>query len=112
MDRIVSRFPGQPLELTRCLRVAIGLATAVGQVHRHGLIHKDIKPANLLVDAAGNVRLTGFGMASRLPHERQHPAPPETMAGTLAHLAPEQTGRMNRSVDARSDLYSLGVTLY
>jgi PAS domain S-box-containing protein len=108
----LDRALGRPLELTRFLRLAINLATAVGQVHRHGLIHKDIKPANLLVDAAGNVRLTGFGMASRLPHERQHPAPPETIAGTFAYMAPEQTGRMNRSVDARSDLYSLGVTLY
>jgi PAS domain S-box-containing protein len=108
LDRALSR----PLELTRFLRLAVNLATAVGQVHRHGLIHKDIKPANLLVDAAGNVRLTGFGMASRLPHERQHPAPPETIAGSFAYMAPEQTGRMNRSVDARSDLYSLGVTLY
>jgi len=108
----LDRALGRPLELTRFLRLAINLATAVGQVHRHGLIHKDIKPANVLVDAAGNVRLTGFGMASRLPHERQHPAPPETIAGTFAYMAPEQTGRMNRSVDARSDLYSLGVTLY
>src|SRR3981189_444134 len=108
LDLILSR----PLELTRFLRLAINLATALGQVHRHGLIHKDIKPANLLVDAAGNVPLTGFGMASRLPHERQHPAPPETIAGTFAYMAPEQTGRMNRSVDAPRDPYSLGVTLY
>ncbi|HEY8017672.1 MAG TPA: AAA family ATPase, partial [Dongiaceae bacterium] len=77
-----------------------------------GLIHKDVKPANLLVDAAGNVRLTGFGIASRLPRERQAPAPLEVIAGTFAYMAPEQTGRMNRSIDARSDLYSLGVTLY
>ncbi|MDB5408700.1 MAG: protein kinase [Rhodospirillales bacterium] len=103
---------GRPLELARFLQVAIGLAIALGQVHRHGLIHKDIKPANLLVDAAGNVRLTGFGIASRLPRERQAPAPPEVIAGTFAYMAPEQTGRMNRSIDARSDLYSLGVTLY
>jgi PAS domain S-box-containing protein len=108
----LDRALGRPLELTRFLRLAINLTTAVGQVHRHGLIHKDIKPANLLVDAGGNVRLTGFGIASRLPYERQHPAPPETIAGTFAYMAPEQTGRMNRSVDARSDLYSLGVTLY
>jgi hypothetical protein len=77
------------------------------------LIHKDIKPANILVDAAsGGVWLTGFGIASRLPREHQLPAPPEVIAGTLAYIAPEQTGRMNRSVDSRSDLYALGVTFY
>jgi serine/threonine protein kinase len=65
----------QPLEPTRSFRVAIGLATAVGHVHRHGLIHKDIKPANVLVDDGGNVRPSGFGIASRLPHECQAPAP-------------------------------------
>src|SRR5229473_1253909 len=108
LDLVLSR----PLELTRFLRLAISLATALGQVHRHGLIHKDIKPANVLVDAAGNVRLTGFGIASRLTREHQAPAPPEIIAGTLAYMAPEQTGRMNRSIDSRSDLYSLGVTLY
>src|SRR6202011_6081603 len=60
----------------------------------------------------GEVQLTGFDIASRLPRERQLPAPPESIAGTLAYMAPEQTGRMNRSIDARSDLYALGVTLY
>ena len=58
------------------------------------------------------MRLTGFGVASRLSRERQAPEPPEVIAGTLAYMAPEQTGRMNRSVDARSDLYAIGVTLY
>ena len=76
-------------------------------------IHKDIKPANILVNGAdGEVRLTGFGIASRLPRERQSPEPPEVIAGTLAYMAPEQTGRMNRSIDSRSDLYALGVTFY
>ncbi|HLZ66995.1 MAG TPA: AAA family ATPase [Aliidongia sp.] len=113
LTRILDRNQGQPLELTRCLRIAIGLATAVGQVHRAGLIHKDIKPGNVLVDvASGGVWLTGFRIASRLPREHQPPAPPEMIAGTLAYMAPEQTGRMNRSVDSRSDLYALGVTLY
>ena len=60
----------------------------------------------------GHAWLTGFGIASRLPRERQAPAPPEVIAGTLAYMAPEQTGRMNRSIDFRSDLYALGVTLY
>ena len=61
---------------------------------------------------SGHVWLTGFGIASRQPRERQSPAPPEIIAGTLAYMSPEQTGRMNRSMDARSDLYSLGVTFY
>src|SRR5262249_48929193 len=76
-------------------------------------IHKDVKPANVLVHAAsGRVWLTGFGIASELPRERQTPEPPQVIVGTLAYMAPEQTGRMNRSIDSRSDLYSLGVTLY
>src|SRR5882757_8635238 len=112
LDRVLERNHGQPLDLTRFLCIAIGLAKALGHVHRKGLIHKDIKPANVLVDEAGDVWLTGFGIASQLPHEHQAPAPPEIIAGTLAYMAPEQTGRMNRSVDTRSDLYSLGVTLY
>src|ERR1700751_354168 len=112
LDRILERDQGQPLDLTCFLRIAIGLATALGQVHRHGLIHKDIKPANVLVDDDENVWLTGFGIASQLPHERQATAPPEMIAGTPAYIAPEQTGRMNRSIDTRSDLYSLGLTLY
>jgi serine/threonine protein kinase len=110
LDLVLQR--GQLLDLTCVLRIAIGLATALGQVHRRGLIHKDLKPGNVLVDDAGKVWLTGFAIASRLPHERQAPAPPEIIAGTLAYMAPEQTGRMNRSIDTRTDLYSLGVTLY
>jgi PAS domain S-box-containing protein len=104
---------GQPMETGRFLRFATGLSTALRQLHERGLIHKDIKPANVLVNSAtGEVWLTGFGIASRLPRERQSPEPPELIAGTLAYMAPEQTGRMNRSIDSRSDLYSLGVTLY
>ncbi len=113
LDRILHRCQGQPLELSRFLRIAIGLTAALGQVHRHGLIHKDIKPANILVDEeSGGFWLTGFGIASRLPRERQAPETPEVIAGTLAYMAPEQTGRMNRSIDSRSDLYALGVTFY
>jgi PAS domain S-box-containing protein len=109
----LDRLLGRPLEVSHFLRIAIPLAVALRQVHERGLIHKDIKPANILADAAsGGVWLTGFGIASRLPRERQALAPPEVIAGTLAYMAPEQTGRMNRSIDSRSDLYALGVTFY
>jgi serine/threonine protein kinase len=109
LDLVLERDQGRPLALTRVLHIAVGLAAALGQVHRRGLIHKDIKPANVLVDDADNVWLTGFGIASRLPHERQSPVPIEIIAGTLAYMVPEQTGRMNRSIDTRSDLYSLAI---
>src|SRR4051812_39342627 len=109
----LDRLLGRPLDVSHFLRIAIPLAGALRHVHERGLIHKDIKPANILVESASSgVWLTGFGIASRLPRERQAPAPPEVIAGTLAYMAPEQTGRMNRSIDSRSDLYSLGVTFY
>src|SRR5262252_7393237 len=109
----LDRLLGAPMEVGRFLRLAIGTTVAVGKLHQRGLVHKDIKPANILVnDATGEVRLTGFGIASRLLRERQSPHPLETIAGTLAYMAPEQTGRMNRSIDSRSDLYAAGVTFY
>ncbi len=109
----LERLLGAPMEVGCFLRLAIAIVTALGKVHQRGLIHKDIKPGNILVDCAdGKVRLTGFGIASRLPRERQAPEPPEFIAGSLAYMAPEQTGRMNRSIDSRSDFYALGITLY
>jgi PAS domain S-box-containing protein len=112
LDHVLKLGADQPLDLARLLTLAINLAAALGQAHRRGLIHKDVKPENVLVDDVGHVWLAGFGIASRLLRERQSPAPPEIIAGTLAYMSPEQTGRMNRSIDTRSDLYSLGVTLY
>jgi serine/threonine protein kinase len=109
----LERLLGAPLDTDHFLRLAIDITVALGKLHRRGLLHKDIKPANILVNCAdGLVRLTGFGIASRVPRERQTPEPPETIAGTLAYMAPEQTGRMNRSIDSRSDLYAVGVTFY
>jgi len=109
----LDRFLPGPMEMTRFLRFAVGIATALGGFHEKELIHKDVKPANVFVNpATGQARLMGFGIASRLPRERQAPEPPEFIAGTLAYMAPEQTGRMNRSIDSRSDLYALGVTFY
>jgi PAS domain S-box-containing protein len=107
------RLLGSPMEPARFLRLAEALTAALRGLHERGLIHKDINPANVLVnDETCQVWLTGFGLASRLPRERQAPSPPEFIAGTLPYMAPEQTGRMNRSIDSRSDLYSLGITFY
>jgi PAS domain S-box-containing protein len=109
----LNRLIGPPMEVGRFLRLAVALSAALGRLHERGLVHRDIKPSNVLINpATGQVWLTSFGIASRLLRERQSPDPPEFIAGTLAYMAPEQTGRMNRSIDSRSDLYSLGVTLY
>jgi PAS domain S-box-containing protein len=102
-----------PMEIKPFLRLAIVLADAIGQLHKRDLIHKNVKPSNILVSSdRERVWLTGFGLASRLARERQPLEAPEFIAGTLAYMAPEQAGRMNRSIDSRSDLYALGVTLY
>ncbi|MDB6043617.1 MAG: histidine kinase, partial [Gammaproteobacteria bacterium] len=109
----LDRLLGGPLDVSEFLRITIPLAGALRRVHERGLVHKDIKPGNILLDVvSGGVWLTGFGIASRLPRERQNAEAPEVIAGTLAYMAPEQTGRMNRSIDSRSDLYALGITFY
>src|SRR5580693_555454 len=77
----------QPVDPARFLRLAIGLAGALGHSHKRGLIHKDIRPGNVFADDAGHVWLTGFGIASRLPRERQAIRPPEIIAGTLAYIS-------------------------
>jgi PAS domain S-box-containing protein len=106
-------IPSGAMEIEEFLRFASSVTAAVGHVHSHGLVHKDIKPANMLANVARDqVWLLGFGIASRLRRERQLPNPPEVVAGTLAYMAPEQTGRVNRSIDSRSDLYALGITFY
>ncbi len=105
---VLSALVGRPWELKEFLRVAIGIAEALRQLHVKGVVHKDIKPAHILVEpGTGQAWLTGFGIASRILPEQ-----PETIAGTPAYMAPEQTGRMNGSVDSRSDLYAFGMTLY
>ena len=111
--QLLAQLLGRPLDVAQFLNVAIPLTVALRGAHEAGLVHKDIKPENVLLDwARGRAWLIGFGFASRLPSERQLPEPVEIIAGTLAYMAPEQTGRMNRPVDSRSDLYALGVTFY
>ena len=106
-----------PLDLDPFFKIAAGVTEALAALHRQGVVHKDIKPENIFLsggpDGTVQVKLTGFGVASMRSREHQEaPDPPEETAGTLAYMAPEQTGRMNRSVDSRSDLYALGIAFY
>jgi PAS domain S-box-containing protein len=102
-----------PLPLDSVFTIGMQLAAVLAELHRRGLIHKDVNPTNVLVDPAlTRVTLTDFGIASRTTSERQSPSQPHLLEGTIAYMSPEQTGRMNRDVDYRTDFYSLGVTLY
>ena len=102
---------GRPLGLEAALHVGVEVARALAGIHRAPVIHKDIKPQNILVDPeTGRVKLIDFGIATRLRRSASARRAPR-LEGTLAYMSPEQTGRMNRVVDYRTDLYSLGVTL-
>ncbi|MEM9004770.1 MAG: serine/threonine-protein kinase PknK, partial [Cyanobacteria bacterium P01_F01_bin.86] len=101
------------LTLADVLAIALQLADILHALHQHRIIHKDIKPANILIHPESKrVHLIDFSLASLLPKETQVIQSPNTLEGTLAYLAPEQTGRMNRGIDYRADFYGLGVTLY
>ncbi|MBD2578035.1 ATP-binding sensor histidine kinase [Oscillatoria sp. FACHB-1406] len=102
-----------PLDISATLNVGIQLAEILHQLHAHRIIHKDIKPANLLIHSdSQHLQLIDFSIASLLPKETQKIQNPNVLEGTLAYLSPEQTGRMNRVIDYRTDFYSVGVTLY
>ena len=102
-----------PLDLSQVLAIAIQLAAILHDLHQHRVIHKDIKPANILIHPdSKQIKLIDFSIASLLPKETQAVQSPNSLEGTLAYLAPEQTGRMNRAIDYRTDFYALGVSLY
>jgi predicted ATPase/signal transduction histidine kinase/tRNA A-37 threonylcarbamoyl transferase component Bud32 len=103
---------GQPLDLRRALALSLTLARTLEELHLRSIVHKDIKPHNILVDPSGAAKLIDFGIAMRLVQETPRAASPDTLEGTLTYMSPEQSGRMNRAVDRRTDLYSLGVTMY
>lgn len=101
------------VSLEECLIIALQLASILEVLYSNRVIHKDVKPANILIHPqTKQVKLIDFGIASLLPKETQEIKSPNILEGTLAYISPEQTGRMNRAVDYRSDFYSLGVTLY
>ncbi|MHC5822039.1 MAG: ATP-binding protein, partial [Nostoc sp.] len=99
--------------ITGFLQIAIALCNTLDILYRDRVIHKDIKPANILINPeTKQVKLIDFSIASLLPRETQEIQNANCLEGTLAYLSPEQTGRMNRGIDYRSDFYSLGVTFY
>ncbi|WP_228059206.1 ATP-binding sensor histidine kinase [Nostoc sp. LEGE 06077] len=101
------------LTLLDTLAIALQLAEILHELYQHRVIHKDIKPANILIHPESQqVKLIDFSIASLLPKENEEIKHPNVLEGTLAYIAPEQTGRMNRGVDYRTDFYSLGVTLF
>jgi PAS domain S-box-containing protein len=118
---ILEDFGGRPLDhlldgpmpLERFFPLALRMTAALAELHRHHIIHKDIKPQNVLYNPdTDEVKITDFGIASRATLEAQNLTHAGLIEGTLAYMAPEQTGRMNRWIDERTDLYSLGVTFY
>jgi predicted ATPase/class 3 adenylate cyclase len=106
-------FAGGKRPLGTFLDVAIKMVGALRQVHDAGIVHKDVNPGNVLVNLeTGTVKLIDFGISSRVELHAHHLGNPARLEGTLAYISPEQTGRMNRVVDYRTDFYSLGVTFY
>lgn len=108
----LARLTGAPLPVPRFLRIAIQVAGAIAEIHGAGVVHGDIKPENILVGAGDVVKVTDFGLASLLPRDHAAAWGSQLIAGSLPYMSPEQTGRTNRAVDHRTDLYSLGVVLY
>ncbi|MEJ2622251.1 MAG: AAA family ATPase [Candidatus Thiodiazotropha sp.] len=101
------------LSLEHSLNLAMGLAETLAQLHQQRIVHKAINPDHIIINvASGEFRLIGFGFADELPQSEVAMQPPGAIEGDLTYISPEQTGRMNRRVDYRTDFYSLGITLY
>ena len=119
---VMEDFPSETLalfiaeeetDLLKCLDIAIHLADAIGEVHHEHIIHKDVKPQNILINPlTKTLKIIDFDIATFLSRELQEVVNPEQIEGSLPYISPEQTGRMNLPIDYRSDIYSLGVTLY
>ncbi len=103
----------EPLTLREFLSIGIQIVENLGKIHAAKVIHKDINPANIVFNTTtGQLKIIDFGIATILQQENPSLKSPNLLEGTLAYISPEQTGRMNRSLDYRTDLYSLGVTFY
>ncbi|MEG4866838.1 MULTISPECIES: trifunctional serine/threonine-protein kinase/ATP-binding protein/sensor histidine kinase [unclassified Microcoleus] len=103
----------EKLDLKQFLNIAIQIAGILAKLHQNQVIHKDIKPQNIIINPqTRQIKIIDFSIATSLEKETQSPMNPNYIEGTLAYMSPEQTGRMNRTLDYRSDFYSLGVTFY
>lgn len=106
-------FQGHALPLEKFFELACPIVEILGQIHSRNVIHKDINPGNILLNpTTGQIRIIDFGISTQLSRENPTLKNPQVLEGTLAYISPEQTGRMNRSLDYRTDFYSLGVTFY
>jgi PAS domain S-box-containing protein len=103
----------RPFSLPEFLQLAIQIADALGKVHQNKVIHKDINPSNIVLNPqTRQLKIIDFGLSTLLSQENPSITSPNVLEGTLAYISPEQTGRMNRALDYRTDFYSLGVTFY
>ena len=103
----------QKLSVPNFLEVAISIVEILEDLYHHQIIHKDIKPSNIVINPdTKDVKLIDFSISTLLLRETQEIINPNVLEGTLAYMSPEQTGRMNRGIDYRSDFYSLGITFY
>lgn len=112
-DSLKSIMKKQRLDTQTILQLAIKLTDIIGSIHDRQIIHKDIKPANLIWNReTDELRLIDFDLSVRWSNEKLDYVATGVMEGSLGYISPEQTGRINRTIDYRSDFYSLGVTLY
>src|SRR6476469_2532512 len=112
-DSLKLLLASHQLTLEEFLLTAIKITRALGEIHRHKIIHKDINPSNIIINSTtGRVQIIDFGISTVLKRENPTLKNPNVLEGTLSYISPEQTGRMNRAIDYRTDFYSLGVTFY
>ena len=113
LDAHLSKAGGAGLPLAEALEISLQLVRTLGGIHARDIVHKALTPRHVLFDpASGLIALAGFGIASELDQERQAVQMSRRLEGPLPYISPEQTGRMNRDLDYRSDYYSLGVLLF